>query len=83
MSLDINNIFNDNLSDDEITELLKYSADESTLMTRYIVACQIISNLSNEQQPDIVNHDEAVDLTICKMLLDGDVQVDEIDPILH
>ena len=79
---DIENIFDFDLSDEEIQELLIYSSDDSNLKKRYIVACQIIANLGNLKE-HFEEHDEAVDLTICKMLLDGDVQVDEIDPVLH
>ena len=79
---DIDNIFDFDLSDAEITELLQYSADESTLKKRYIVACQIISNLGNLKE-QFNEHDEAVDLTICKMLIDGDAWVEEINPVLH
>jgi len=79
---DIDNIFDFNLSEDEIIELLQYSADEATLKKRYLVACQIISNLGNLKE-EFPKQDDAVDLTICKMLIDGDIQVDEINPVFH
>ena len=79
---DIDNIFDFDLTDAEITELLQYSADESTLKKRYIVACQIISNLGNLEE-HFTQQDDAVDLTICKMLLDSDIEIDEISPVLH
>ena len=79
---DIENIFDFDLSDEEIQELLIYSSDETNLKKRYIVACQIISNLGNLKE-QFSEHDEAVDLTICKMLLDGDVQVEDLNPVLH
>jgi|TARA_R110000764_G_scaffold11414_1_gene34223 hypothetical protein len=79
---DIENIFDFNLTDAEITELLQYSADESTLKQRYIVACQIITDFGTVKE-HFSDHDQAVDLTICKMLLDGDVQVEDLNPVLH
>ena len=79
---DIENIFDFDLSDEEIKELLIYSSDETNLKKRYIVACQIISNLGNLKE-QFNEHDEAVDLTICKMLIDGDAWVEEVNPVLH
>ena len=44
MSLDIKDIFEKDMTEQEMIELLQYSADDTTLAERYIVACQIISN---------------------------------------
>ena len=48
MSLDIKTIFEEDMTEEEMVELLQYSSDDSTLIKRYMVACQIISNLTNE-----------------------------------
>jgi len=80
-----------NLTEEEIEQLLIFSSDEDTIMQRYIVACEIISNLlmdnlgHNESlYPDIVDQfQDSIDLTICKMLMDGDVIVEDIDRKLH
>jgi len=80
-----------NLTEEEIEKLLIYSSDENTIKSRYIVACEIICNLlkdtlsENESlYPEIVDQfEDSIDLTICKMLIDGDVVVETLDRKLH
>ena len=80
-----------NLTDEEIEKLLLFSSNEETIMERYIVACEIISNLlidnlghSESLYPEIVDQfEDSIDLTICKMLMDGDIVVETIDRKLH
>ena len=81
MLLDIRE-FND-LSEEEFNKLVEFSNNQKNLKERYVVACQIISNLTNELNPDVEEHDESVDLTICKLLMDGLVEVEPISRILH
>ena len=81
MLLDIRE-FND-LSDEEFNKLVEFSNNQKNLKERYVVACQIISNLTNELDPDVEEHDESVDLTICKLLMDGLIEVEPISRILH
>ena len=81
MLLDIRE-FND-LSEEEFNKLVEFSNNQTNLKERYVVACQIISNLTNELDPDVEEHDESVDLTICKLLMDGLVEVEPISRILH
>ena len=81
MLLDIRE-FND-LSEEEFNKLVEFSNNQKNLKERYVVACQIISNLTNELDPDVEEHDESVDLTICKLLMDGLVEVEPISRILH
>jgi len=81
MLLDIRE-FN-NLSEEEFNKLVEFSNNQKNLKERYVVACQIISNLTNELDPDVEEHDESVDLTICKLLMDGLVEVEPISRILH
>ena len=83
MSLDIKSIFEKDMTEQEMVELLKYSADDSTLTDRYIVACQIISNLTKDIPNDITEREEMVDLTICKMLVDGLIAVEEVNRSIH
>ena len=69
-----------------MAQLLEYSEDQSNIIQRYIVACQIITNLLEEDLKKELNFDDfddSVDLTICKMLLDGDVIVEENERMLH
>ena len=81
MLLDIKQ-FND-LSEDEFNRLVEFSNNQENLKERYVVACQIISNLTNELDPDVEDNDESVDLTICKLLMDGLIEVEPISRILH
>jgi hypothetical protein len=81
MLLDIRE-FN-NLSEEEFNKLVEFSNNKTNLKERYVVACQIISNLTNELDPDVEEHDESVDLTICKLLMDGLIEVEPISRILH
>jgi len=81
MLLDIRE-FND-LSEEEFNKLVEFSNNQTNLKERYVVACQIISNLTNELDPDVEEHDESVDLTICKLLMDGLIEVEPISRILH
>jgi hypothetical protein len=81
MLLDIRE-FND-LSEEEFNKLVEFSNNKTNLKERYVVACQIISNLTNELDPDVEEHDESVDLTICKLLMDGLVEVEPMSRILH
>ena len=81
MLLDIKQ-FND-LSEDEFNRLGEFSNNQENLKERYVVACQIISNLTNELDPDVEEHDESVDLTICKLLMDGLIEVEPMSRILH
>tara|TARA_R110002051_G_scaffold161573_1_gene233130 strand:+ start:897 stop:1139 length:243 start_codon:yes stop_codon:yes gene_type:complete len=72
------------LTKDELKQLLDFSNDLTNISERYIVACQIISNLLEEEiKQELENFDDSVDLTICKMLLDGDVVVELEDRKLH
>ena len=81
MLLDIRE-FND-LSEEEFNKLVEFSNNKTNLKERYVVACQIISNLTNELDPDVEEHDESVDLTICKLLMDVLIEVEPISRILH
>lgn len=83
MSLDIKSIFEKEMSEEEMLELLQYSADDSTLIDRYIIACQIISNLTKDIPKDINEREEMVDLTICKMLVDGLIEVEQVSYTIH
>jgi hypothetical protein len=81
MLLDIKE-FND-ITEDELNRLVEFSNNQDNLQERYIVACQIITNLTNELDPNVEDNDESVDLTICKLLMDGLIDVEPISRILH
>tara|TARA_R110002110_G_scaffold10629_1_gene52477 strand:+ start:1275 stop:1520 length:246 start_codon:yes stop_codon:yes gene_type:complete len=71
------------LTEDEFNKLVEFSNNQENLEERYIVACQIITNLTNELDPNVEDHDESVDLTICKLLMDGLIDVEPMSRILH
>ena len=81
--LDINKYLNEELDIEEMEKLIAYSNNEDTLTMRYLLACQIITNLTSEEQLPFKKFGEAVDLSICKMLIDGVVEIEEINPSYH
>ena len=83
MSLDINKYLNEDLDLEEMEDLIDFSNDQDTLMHRYVLACQIITNLTSEDQLPNKEFGEAVDLSICKMLRDGAVEVEQINTSYH
>ena len=67
-------------------ELLEFSNDKTNILQRYIVACQIITNLIDYGEGYLYNEenfDDNVDLSICKLLLDGDIIVEPEERKLH
>jgi|24BtaG_2_1085350.scaffolds.fasta_scaffold59167_1 hypothetical protein len=83
MSLDINKYLNQDLDFEEMEKLIAFSNDQDTLVERYILACQIITNLTSETQPAFKEFGEAVDLSICKMLMDGVVEIEQTNTSYH
>ena len=82
MSLDIDIDF-DNLSEDELDEILVYSEDKDTFAVRYALACQVIANMVEDIEPGALSNIDMVDLTICKMLLDGYVEIENESKSIH
>jgi hypothetical protein len=50
---------------------------------RYVAACSIIANLANDIDPNLVPNDTKVDLSICKMIMDGAIEIEEISNRIH
>jgi len=73
----------EDLSEEEIDEILVYSEAEDNFKTRYVIACQIIANMIEEMKFETFSNSEMVDMTICKMLLDGYIEVQEEDRKIH
>ena len=67
----------DDLTEEEIDEILFYSGTEDNIAERYVVACQLIANMLGDIEPEIHSNNEMVDMTICKMILDGYVTVEK------
>jgi len=73
----------EDLNKEDYEDVLEFSADESTLKMRYVAALSIIANLANDVDPSLVPDDEKVDLSICKMLMDGHIEIEEINTSIH
>ena len=74
--------FND-LSEEEINEIMVYSETEDNIEVRYLVACQIIANMIQELDIEPLSNPDMVDMTICKMLIDGHIDVESEKRIIH
>jgi hypothetical protein len=79
----MDNIDFDDLTDEEMDEILIYSDSTDNIIDRYMVACQLIANMLGNSQPEIHSNNEMVDMTICKMILDGYVTVGKNTPKYH
>ena len=73
----MDNIDFDGLTDEEMAEILIYSDSTDNIIDRYMVACQLIANMLGDFEPEIHSNNEMVDMTICKMILDGYVTVEK------
>ena len=73
----------EDLSEAELHEILVYSESEMNLETRYVVARQIIANMIEDLNFETFSNSEMVDMTICKMLIDGYVEVEQDKRKLH
>jgi len=73
----------EDLSDEELDEILIYSESEDNLETRYVVACQIIANMVEDLEFESFSNPDMVDMTICKMLIDGHIEIEHEKRILH
>ena len=73
----------EDLSDEEINELLIYAESDENIESRYKVACQIIANMIKELKVSPFSNSEMVDMTICKMLIDGYIEVEKKPLIFH
>jgi len=71
------------LSEEEYDEVIKFSQKTENLDKRYVIACSIISSLMIEQLPEFFNEEDSVDLSICKMLMDGVVEIEETNKSIH
>jgi hypothetical protein len=71
------------LSEEEYDEVIKFSQKTENLDKRYVIACSIISSLMVEQLPEFFNEEDSVDLSICKMLMDGVVEIEQINTSIH
>ncbi len=73
----------EDLNDKDYEDVLQFSADDSTLKLRYVAALSIIANFANDIDPTLVPDDEKVDLSICKMIMDGHIEIEELIDTIH
>jgi len=73
----------DELSEEEFNKVVEFSQNIDNLEKRYVVACSIISNLMLEKLPDSMGADDSVDLSICKLLMDGVVEIEPFSTSIH
>ena len=50
---------------------------KKNLEKRYVVACQIIANMTKELDFESFSNTDMIDLSICKLLIDGYIEVEE------
>ena len=73
----------DELSEEEFDEVVEFSQNVDNLEKRYVVACSIISSLMLEKLPNLIGADDSVDLSICKLLMDGVVEIEPFNRSIH
>ena len=72
-----------NHSEEEFDKVVEFSQNTENLEKRYVVACSIISSLMLEKLPELVGADDSVDLSICKLLMDGVVEIEPFNKSIH
>lgn len=75
--MDVDDINFDDMSEEEIDEILVYSEMGEDLDTRYQLACQIIANMIEDMDYDAFSNSQMVDMTICKMIIDNLVDLEK------
>ena len=73
----------EDLNDKDYEDVLEFSADPTTLKIRYVAALSIIANFANDIDPNLIPDDEKVDLSICKMIMDGVIEIEDIGDSVH
>lgn len=73
----------EDLNMEDYEDVLKFSADKSTIPMRYVAALSIIANLANDLDVTLVPDDEKVDLSICKMIMDGVIEIEDMGESIH
>jgi len=47
------------------------------------LACHVIANLIEEFEPESLSNMDMVDFTICKMLIDGHIEIERKNESIH
>ena len=73
----------EDLEPDEYDDVWEFSQDTSNIKLRYVAALSIIANLANDLDPQLLPNDENVDLSICKMIMDGAIEIESLSDSIH
>ena len=73
----------EDLEQQEYDDVWEFSQDTSNIKLRYVAALYIIANLANDLDPQLLPNDENVDLSICKMIMDGAIEISELSDSIH
>jgi len=73
----------EDLEQQEYDDVWEFAQDTSNIRLRYVAALSIIANLANDLDPQLLPNDENVDLSICKMIMDGAIEVESLSDSIH
>ena len=71
------------LGQEEYDDVWEFAKDKSNISLRYIAALSIIANLVNDLDQQLLPNDENVDLSICKMIMDGAIEIETLSDSIH
>ena len=73
----------EDLEQQEYDDVWEFAQDTSNIKLRYVAALSIIANLANDLDPQLLPNDENVDLSICKMIMDGAIEISDLSDSIH
>jgi hypothetical protein len=73
----------EDLDEQEYDDVWAFAQDTSNIRLRYVAALSIIANLANDLDPQLLPNDENVDLSICKMIMDGAIEIESLSDSIH
>lgn len=73
----------EDLEQQEYDDVWEFAQDTSNIKLRYVAALSIIANLANDLDPQLLPNDENVDLSICKMIMDGKIEIESLSDSIH
>ena len=73
----------EDLEQQEYDDVWAFAQDTSNIKLRYVAALSIIANLANDLDPQLLPNDENVDLSICKMIMDGAIEIESLSDSIH
>ena len=73
----------EDLEQQEYDDVWEFAQDTSNIRLRYVAALSIIANLANDLDPQLLPNDENVDLSICKMIMDGAIEIESLSNSIH